>query len=115
VKLLFDHLLSTRLIRLLHDLFPGSNHVYHLNLHEVDDPIIWDYARENEFIVASKDVDFSELSMAKGFPPKLLWLKLGNCRTGDIENSIRDNYDAIREMNDDPERGILILSRKGAG
>ena len=115
MKLLLDHNISPDLIRLLHDLFPGSNHVYHLNLHEVDDPIIWAYARKNEFIVVSKDVDFSELSMVEGFPPKLIWLKLGNCRTDDIQNSIRANYDAIREMNDDPQRGILILFRKVAG
>jgi predicted nuclease of predicted toxin-antitoxin system len=115
VKLLFDHNISPSLIRLLHDLFPGSNHVYHLNLHEVDDPIIWTYAGERQFIVVSKDVDFSELSMVAGFPPKLVWLKLGNCRTFDIESSIRANYDAIRDMYEDPQRGILILFRKGAG
>jgi len=91
LKLLFDHNISPGLIRLLHDLFPDSNHVYQLNLHEVDDPVIWRYAREREFIVVSKDVDFSELSMVEGFPPKLVWLKLGNCRTSDIESSIRAN------------------------
>ena len=80
MKLLFDHNVSPDLIRRLSDLFPGSDHVYHLSLHEEDDPVVWNYAREHGFIVVSKDADFSELSMVKGFPPKLLWLRIGNCR-----------------------------------
>jgi len=37
VKLLFDQNISPDLVRRLHDLFPDSNHVYSLSLHESDD------------------------------------------------------------------------------
>ena len=67
MKLLFDHNISPDLIRRLHDLFPESNHVYHLHLHEVGDSVLWTYARENEFTIVSKDADMSELSMLRAF------------------------------------------------
>ena len=114
MKLLFDHNISPDLIRRLQDLFPGSQHVYPLNIHEQDDTVLWRYARENGFIVVSKDADFSELSMVKGFPPKLLWLRIGNCRTSDIEELIRANYRFIQQLIEDEERGILSLFGKDA-
>jgi len=109
VKLLFDQNVSPDLIRRLHDLFPGSEHVFNLQLHEVDDSVLWAFARENDFVVVSKDADFSELSMIYGYPPKLIWLRLGNCRTADIENLIRANLLLIAQLIDDPDRGILSL------
>jgi predicted nuclease of predicted toxin-antitoxin system len=115
VKLLFDHNISPDLVRRLSDLFPGSDHVYYLNLHEENDSALWTYAREREFIVVSKDADFSELSMVKGFPPKLLWLRIGNCRTSDIEELIRTNLQFILKLIEDERRGILSLYAKGAG
>lgn len=112
MKLLLDHNISPELVARLADLFPGSNHVYVLNLHEQDDRVVWDYAREHGFIVVSKDADFSELSMLQGFPPKLLWLRIGNCRTEDIELTLRTNYQAVVQLVGDSDRGILALFRK---
>jgi predicted nuclease of predicted toxin-antitoxin system len=40
VKLLFDQNVSPDLVRRLADLFPGSEHVFNLELHEVDDGAI---------------------------------------------------------------------------
>ncbi len=111
MKLLFDHNISPELIVLLGDLFPGSNHVYPLNLYEQPDTIVWAYARMHDFIVVSKDADFAEISMVHGFPPKLLWLRLGNCTTSEIEEVIRTSYEFIVEMVEDPGRSILSLYR----
>lgn len=76
MKLLFDQNVSPALAHRLQDIFPGSEHVFNINLHDVEDSILWMFARENDFIVVSKDADFSEISMLHGFPPKLLWLAL---------------------------------------
>lgn len=64
-------------------------------------------------LVVSKDADFSELSMFHGFPPKLLWLRLGNCTTSEIEALIRSNHEFIEQLVKDDERGILSLFRRG--
>jgi predicted nuclease of predicted toxin-antitoxin system len=111
VKLLFDQNVAPELARRLDDLFPGSEHVFNLDLHEVDDQALWEFARANQFIVVSKDADFSEISMVLGFPPKLLWLRIGNCRTSDIEDLIRSNYESVLLLVEDEQRGILSLFR----
>lgn len=58
MKLLFDHHLSPRLVGRLADLFPNSNHVYPLNLDEADDYEIWDFAKQNNFTIITKDAVF---------------------------------------------------------
>jgi predicted nuclease of predicted toxin-antitoxin system len=79
VKLLFDHNLSFKLVDRLSDLYPDSNHVYKLGLDKVDDTDIWEYAQANDFIIVTKDADFSDLCLLQGFPPKVVWIRRGNC------------------------------------
>lgn len=112
MKLLFDQNTSPALALRL-DLFPGSNHVYNLQMHERLDTEIWEFARRNDFVIVTKDADFSEISMQKAFPPKVLWLRLGNCTTGQIEQLLRERYDAIQEFAEDTERGVLSLFARG--
>ncbi len=109
MKLLFDQNLSPRLVKLLADLFPESNHVFPLGLDEADDTEVWEYARENEFTLVTKDADFGDLSILRGFPPKVIWLRRGNCRTADIEAILRNNFDAIKELENDAEIGLVTL------
>jgi len=109
MKLLFDHNLSPRLVTRLVDLFPDFAHVYPLGLDQVSDTKVWDYARDNDFVVVSKDADFSELSLLHGYLPKLIWLRVGNCTTTQIEALLRTNYEAIEQMHQDATVGILSL------
>jgi predicted nuclease of predicted toxin-antitoxin system len=112
VKLLFDHNISPALVSRLQDIFPGSNHVFRLTLHEASDAEVWDYAREHGFAIVTKDADFAELSLQQGFPPKIIWLRIGNCTSGEIEQVVRANGAAIDALFDDPERGVMALFRK---
>ena len=93
----------------LADLFPDSVHVFPLGLYNVDDSEVWNHARDNGFIMVSKDADFSELSLLFGHPPKLIWLRTGNCTTPQIEGLLRSNFLAIDRMNRDPATGVLSL------
>jgi predicted nuclease of predicted toxin-antitoxin system len=45
------------------------------------DPIVWDYAKDNDLMIVSKDADMNDLSLVFGNPPKVIWLRLGNCST----------------------------------
>jgi predicted nuclease of predicted toxin-antitoxin system len=58
VKRLFDQNLSHKLVPKLADLFPDSAHVRDFNLKEAGDPAVWDFAREHQFTIVSKDSDF---------------------------------------------------------
>lgn len=110
MKLLFDHNLSPRLVARLSDLYPNSNHVYLIGLDQASDEVVWQYARENEFIIVTKDLDYNELVILRGFPPKVVWIRLGNCTTCQIEALLRLHNEDIKELSEDPNLGLLTLS-----
>jgi predicted nuclease of predicted toxin-antitoxin system len=109
VKLLFDQNLSPRLVTRLADVFPNSQYGFQLGLDRASDEDIWTYARAHEFIIVTKDADFSELSALRDFPPKILWLCLGNCTTAEIEALLRRHQMTIQQLFDDPDTGTLAL------
>jgi predicted nuclease of predicted toxin-antitoxin system len=110
MKLLFDQNLSPNLATRLSDAFPGSAHVYPLGLHQASDQQIWEYAKENEYLIVTKDADFSELVVLKGFPPKVLWIRLGNCTTSQIEGLLRHHSERIKHFSEEAETGFLSLT-----
>jgi predicted nuclease of predicted toxin-antitoxin system len=109
VKLLFDENLSPTLPRRLAELFPDSSHVRDVNLKSADDPVVWQYARDNDFTIVSKDSDLHQRSFVLGHPPKLIWVRLGNCATRDVEELLRRNLLVITNFNDDLEASFLVL------
>jgi predicted nuclease of predicted toxin-antitoxin system len=109
MKLLLDQNLSPRLVSQLSDLYPGSLHVANVGLDRALDKNVWNYAQQHDCIIVTKDVDFSELSVLLGFPPKVVWMRRGNCSTKDIETILRNNYDSVKMMEDNTDTGILEL------
>jgi predicted nuclease of predicted toxin-antitoxin system len=109
MKLLFDHNLSPRLVRLLADLYPDSQHVFLLEMDQEDDWVIWDYALQNEYTIVTRDSDYSDLSLIRGFPPKVIWIRRGNCSTSTIESILRSKAIEIQSFSQDLSLGILTL------
>ncbi|MDA0265164.1 MAG: DUF5615 family PIN-like protein [Chloroflexi bacterium] len=92
MRLLFDQNLSPLLIGLLSDLFPGSIHVRDVGLQTSGDTAIWDYAIREQVAIISKDSDFRQRSFLLGSPPKVVWIRRGNCSTNDVEAIIRAHH-----------------------
>lgn len=109
MKLLFDHNLSYKLVDHLSDLYPDSNHVYKLGLDQIDDAELRAFARKHDFLVVTKDADFSDLCLLRGFPPKIVWIRRGNCQTREIEEILRNHFDDIVALVNDPFIGVLTL------
>lgn len=110
MRFLFDENLSPDLVRLLSDVFPESVHVRDVGLKSADDPVVWQYAKENHLLIVSKDSDLHQRSFVFGPPPKLIWVRLGNCSTSDVERLLRRNFDAITIFEEDSEAAFLALS-----
>lgn len=89
MQLLFDENLSPSLVTLLAAHFPGSVHVHGAGLGSATDEEVWTYARDHGLVVVSKDSDFLELSVLRGAPPKLVWLRVGNCTTAQLADVLR--------------------------
>ena len=71
MKLLFDENVSVKLVTLLVKQFPNSSHVDLLDMQGESDTVIWDYAKENNYIIVSKDNDFRQRAFVIGAPQKL--------------------------------------------
>ena len=109
MKLLFDQQLSHKLIVMLADLFPGSEHVRNRGLKDAVDDKVWDLAKREGFVLVTKDADFHTLSLVRGHPPKVLWIRSGNCATELIETLLRKNFDDITRFEIDPDAAFMAL------
>ncbi len=109
VRLLLDQNLSPKLINRLADLYPNSDHLELLGLGTADDVLVWEHAKRNDFLVVTKDADFADLSVLCGFPPKVVWIRRGNCSTNDIEEVLHNHNAEIENLSADSASGILTL------
>ena len=116
MKLLLDQNLSPRLCDRLHDIWTDVAHVRAVGLAAADDSAIWAYARQHGFTIVSKDGDFSGRSSLYGAPPKVIWLALGNCSTGEIGRRLRSHRDEIEAFASEPDTTLLVIEPgQGAG
>ena len=109
MKLLFDENLSPRLTAQLSDLFAGSTNVLGLEPRPVSDQRIWEYARQQGFVIISKDNDFEQLAILRGHPPKVIWLRCGNATSEEVEHLIRGSAELMRSFESDPTASVLVL------
>jgi predicted nuclease of predicted toxin-antitoxin system len=109
VKLLLDENLSRRLVAKLSNLFPGSGHVAGLGLDRTDDSAIWEFARKNGYVIVTKDSDFYQRSLVFGPPPAIVWLRLGNASTDEIESAILTQGNSILDLAAPDSMGMLII------
>ncbi|MFZ9738945.1 MAG: DUF5615 family PIN-like protein [Prochlorotrichaceae cyanobacterium] len=94
----------------LSDLFPSSLHVRDVGMKATIDPTVWGYAKDNNLMIVSKDSDMHDLSLLFGSPPKVIWLRLGNCSTLQVENLLRREFNTIKLFYEDENLSLLILS-----
>ena len=115
MKLLFDENLSPRLVESLADIYPGSQHVSASGLGGAQDSDVWEYAKAHGLAIVSKDSDFAERSILESAPPKVIWIRLGNSSTSEIETQLRSACDAVRAFLERGEETCLMLGRAGIG
>ena len=110
MKLLLDENLSPKLLRHLITDFPDSSHVERLQMRGCKDTDIWNYAKQHDYIIVSKDDDFRQRSFLSGSPPKVVWLNVGNAGTAIILKLLLDSVARIKEFEADMQESILILN-----
>ena len=88
MKLLLDQNISFRILKQISDVYPEA---------------IWEFARKNHYNIVTFDSDFYDLSVIKGTPPKIIWLRIGNTSTISIAKVLIDNQELIREFIQSPD------------
>lgn len=109
MKLLLDQNLSRKIVGQIEAVYPDSSHIALVLTKTTPDRDIWFYAQEHEFAIVTKDDDFEQRSILLGHPPKVIWIRLGNCKTIQIVSLLIDSQKTIFAFGDDAEKSILPL------
>lgn len=109
MKLFLDENLSPRTALRLRDLFPASTSVEALGMRGATDLTLFEYAGRHGYVLVSKDNDFCDLSVVRGLPPKVVWLRVGNAQPMEIETLLRRESDRLRAFAEHPEESLLVL------
>lgn len=95
LKLLLDENLSRRMVPLLESYFPESTHVCLVGLENALDAEIWSYAGQHDFVIVTRDSDFSDMAALYGPPPKVLHLGIRNCPWQEMAVPLLQNYSEL--------------------
>jgi predicted nuclease of predicted toxin-antitoxin system len=109
MRLLFDQNLSHRLVSLLAIEYPGSQHVRDVGLKAAADETIWEHAAHDGLVIVSKDSDFQQRALLYGHPPKVVWIRLGNCSTAAVATLLKLRQPDMLAFEADPIESMLIL------
>ncbi len=93
----------------LADLYPNASHVQLVGLEHASDLVIWEFALANEYIIVTKDTDFTNLSFKRGSPPQVIWVHSGNCSVDHVEEILRRRYNDVLTLSTELKIAILSL------
>ena len=95
MKFLVDVQLPGTLARWLRGRDCDAVHALERDLGRADDLALWQLAQEEDRIMISKDEDFFILAMRPKDSGRLLWLRVGNCRTAALLTLLNRQWPAI--------------------
>jgi predicted nuclease of predicted toxin-antitoxin system len=71
---------------------------------------VWVYAAQHGLTILSKDSDFQQRALLYGPPPKVIWIRLGNCTTAAIATLLRARHEDVHAFEADTVAALLVLS-----
>lgn len=96
MKVLIDQNISFRIVPKISDLFPEVSHVKSLGLIDAKDFDIFMFARRENFqAIITQDEDFYAHLLEHGMPPKIIWIRTGNCSTPFLTEILHRNAETI--------------------
>jgi predicted nuclease of predicted toxin-antitoxin system len=96
MRVLIDQNISHRILPHISPLFEEVAHVKALDWIDWNDHDIFMSARKLLFdAVITLDEDFNKLLLQHGKPPKIIWLKTGNCSTSKLSAVIISHKETI--------------------
>jgi predicted nuclease of predicted toxin-antitoxin system len=81
-----------------------------VNLASSADRTIWDYATIHGLTIVTKDQDYHRFSVLYGPPPKVIWIRRGNCSTQEVIELLRARTGEIAAFLADEEAAFLALA-----
>lgn len=109
MKLLIDENISYRILKHIDVHFPDSAHVTSIKEGRVTDLMIWNYAKEHNFVIVTYDEDFYEWQQLRDSPPYIVWLRFGNAPTRFIADKLVRHKNNILNIVSDEVNDILEI------
>ena len=94
-RLLLDQMLAPIATRDLKDQFTEIRHVREFQLDRTEDAVIRNFARRQGYAIVTKDFDYLDLLHQSGHPPKIVFLRFGNCSNAVLTRTLRAYAEAI--------------------
>jgi len=109
MNLLFDQNLSFKVAIKIRDLFPNAKHISDLRFSNFSDIEIWEFAKDNDYSIVTFDSDFIDISNLNGFPPKIIWLRIGNTSTESVVDRLKKETEVIKEFLSNKDLAFLEI------
>lgn len=108
IRLIADENISWRIKRSL-----DKWHILPVNEMPGNKPLtdfqIWNYAKANNYSILTFDEDFIDLLNIYAFPPKVIWLRMGNVNASFISARLTKMEQAIKDFILDQELGVYEI------
>jgi predicted nuclease of predicted toxin-antitoxin system len=78
---LIDNQLPAALARWLQAQGHEAEHVLALGMGQTADAVIWQHSAQTRAVIVTKDEDFAQLTILRPEGVRVVWLRIGNCRT----------------------------------
>ncbi len=78
MRFLVDAQLPPALAQWLRKAGHEAQAVREIGLRDADDTTIWNYARQNDCVIVTKDEDFARRTQVTTGKPDVVWLRIGN-------------------------------------
>lgn len=112
MRLIFDQNISHRILKELPIRFSYSTSVKSEGLINANDKEIWEFAQKSNLTIVTQDSDFNDLNAVYGYPPKIVWLRLGNLSTAQIASIILSQEQEILDFIKDKAYGCFEITHE---
>ncbi|XOV91180.1 MAG: DUF5615 family PIN-like protein [Bacteroidota bacterium] len=110
VNLLLDANLSWRLCKTLADHFEIVEHVDRIGIGvPATDLQIWDWAKVHKSVIITNDEDYLDFSTMRGFPPKVVLLRVGNQSNRYLADLLISKKEEIENLISSQHYGLLEI------
>ncbi|MGI4727905.1 MAG: DUF5615 family PIN-like protein [Janthinobacterium lividum] len=78
--------------------------------HRIDDYGIWKFAKTNNYNILTFDEDFTAIQNLHSYPPKIIWLRIGNSSTAEIALKLSELESEIVMFLANSETSVLEIT-----
>ena len=84
--------------------------MHNVGLDRASDTEVWAYAATHGYTIVSKEADFYQRNTVLGSPPKVVWLRIGNCTVAKSADVLRERYVEVRRFIEQSRADCLVLA-----